>query len=707
MPATRTLPESTHDAIEQTIEKAVDDEPTILWWDDGGYLRSLVKSASTALGCDFHAAEQPLELRAEPVRERTVWYVPQPRHDDTDWFRDVENTGGVIKAHIGTLAARCFENDPQAASLRTAYEDTDERETVAKTLYEGLDGDGGLPTLQRLQTQIVLEGHDDPVQFVLEHRTLPDDRDDLLQLRDLLVSNGVPVEGETDERSIVERTRKWAVAEWLVDEGLDDSLLPDEYRPSGSGTFSVPELQSVLNKTERAGELAAVYLDPEGFWHEVLRTIEEPWGLADCPVDASLEHRLWEEWRGSYRAGEYETCRVRAEQRHTRLEATYGDVPWTAVWRQAIDVAALANELETWDEHGERDIVSLYGDVEDGTWQIDSAVFNLIISGEPETDLPEEHPATATLDGLRESLVEKDYLDYLSELGNLVVEQVEAGSPFVEEQHAHQFFSAEEEFLQSGESVALFIVDALRFDLAHELAASIRGELPRMEVKENTWVGTLPSDTKFGKAALTPGSKFSFGIELREGELIAQRNGRPITNHRRRRLFEDDGWSYIMQDEDDETGWSNDRVVYYWNDIDKTGEGELTNFESLFSDRVEAISRIIREKLGQGAWDRAYVLSDHGFVSLPQRVDINDIHPPDGYERVTRRWVAGVNLDDSSGVRLDESAHLGYLDRDAKINILADPIQRFRNQGLPDARFYHGGILPQEFVLNFITITEE
>jgi len=38
---------------------------------------------------------------------------------------------------------------------------------------------------------------------------------------------------------------------------------------------------------------------------------------------------------------------------------------------------------------------------------------------------------------------------------------------------------------------------------------------------------------------------------------------------------------------------------------------------------------------------------------------------------------------------------------------LADPIQRFRNQGLPDARFYHGGILPQEFVLNFVTITQE
>lgn len=75
---------------------------------------------------------------------------------------------------------------------------------------------------------------------------------------------------------------------------------------------------------------------------------------------------------------------------------------------------------------------------------------------------------------------------------------------------------------------------------------------------------------------------------------------------------------------------------------------------------------------------------------------------------MSRRWIAGTDLNsDAPGVLLDEDAHLGYLDDDAKISILTDPIQRFRNQGIPDARFYHGGALPQEFVLNFVTITQE
>ena len=716
MPATKTIPQCAYDAIESAIDEAVDDDPVILWWDDGGYLQDTIRTVSSQLGCTFQAVDQtPLELRNEAPRERTVWYIPQSRSDDVDWFKDVEYTGGVIEQHIGKLAARCFEDDRlQAATIRTAYEDADDRETVAQTLYKGLDGEGGLPSLQSLQTKIVLDGHDDPVQFILEHgiQNLPEN-DKLEEIRKLLIENGVTaVEGESDPEAIVDRTRRWAVAEWLVDEGLDKSLLPKEYQPEPNTGFGIsrPKLRSLLSKTAQKRELADIYLDPaQRFWHDILRTYDEPWELVDCPVDASLEHRLWDQWTQSFNDGDYETCAQQARQRYDRLESTYGDIPWTQVWEQAIDVATLADELESWEDHGDTDdIVDLYGDVETGTWQIDNAVFNLITSGEPEIGVPDEHPATATLPELRSSLVESQYLEYLTDLGDLVVDQVEDGAPFVNKRHAHQFFAEEQEHLQSGQSVALFIVDALRFDLTHELAESIRHELPQLEVDESPWVGTLPSDTEFGKAALTPGSKFSFNIELQDGDLVPERNGHKITNHRRQTLLENDGWSYIMQDADDEVGWSNTRVAYYWNDIDSAGEKELTDFESLFSDRIETISQIICEKLDKGEWDRAYILSDHGFVSLPKHVDIDDLHPPATAETVTRRWVAGADLSSTdSGVLLGEKTRLGYLNDDSRISILADPIQRFRNQGLPDARFYHGGILPQEFVLNFVTITQE
>jgi hypothetical protein len=36
MPATKTLPQCAEDAIETAIEEASDDDPVVLWWDDGG-----------------------------------------------------------------------------------------------------------------------------------------------------------------------------------------------------------------------------------------------------------------------------------------------------------------------------------------------------------------------------------------------------------------------------------------------------------------------------------------------------------------------------------------------------------------------------------------------------------------------------------------------------------------------------------------------
>jgi len=51
-------PQCAHDAIESAIDEAADDDPVILWWDDGGYLRDIVEHASTQLCCEFRAAEQ-------------------------------------------------------------------------------------------------------------------------------------------------------------------------------------------------------------------------------------------------------------------------------------------------------------------------------------------------------------------------------------------------------------------------------------------------------------------------------------------------------------------------------------------------------------------------------------------------------------------------------------------------------------------------
>ena len=61
--------------------------------------------------------------------------------------------------------------------------------------------------------------------------------------------------------------------------------------------------------------------------------------------------------------------------------------------------------------------------------------------------------------------------------------------------------------------------------------------------------------------------------------------------------------------------------------------------------------------------------------------------------------------DDGPGVLLtgDQIPELfSYLS--SPVRLLLDPQHRFKKQGIPDSRYYHGGALPQECILSFLKI---
>jgi hypothetical protein len=727
MQATQTLPDAAKETIRREFDRAESNDPIVLWWDDGNYLEDILQQACVDLGVPLKTVKKtPLELRADPIDGEQVWYVPHVKNPPEaegryDWFRDIEHTGSEVEMSIEDLTVRVFGSEQiQAWELRntTRADDPGQREEIARILHDQLVG-GQLPTLEQLRTQIVTGGYTDPVAFVLENGWGDIDVDDstISQMRELLTNEGVDaVVNETIPTDIVAATRRWAVAEWLIHAGADASLFPPEYRPRTTGP--VTELKSVLNNTRAPQRVADRYLREE-VWPEVVDELDGPWTLTDCLVDAALERRLWEEWIASFDAGGYRHCLDRAEERYQELRGSQGyddtyrggygpDNAWTETWEQATEVARLAHRLDTWDERPTDDVVSLYADEDDGTWQIDNAVLNLVVSGEPETDLPNDHPATETLDDLRTQL-QSDYVDYLDDLGDLVTEKIETGAPFVDEDHAYQFFTKESDGLESGQTVALFVIDALRLDLARRLADELReyvatlpADAPEFAVEESVWLGTLPSETEFGKAALTPGEVQMFDVSLVDGELLPLRNNREVTTNRRNSLLDGDGWT-VTREED--VGWQSTRVAYFKNDLDNMGEKELSDLEAMLAQRVDSLAEFIGTKIEQGEWDQAYVLTDHGFVLLPHDVTPEKISRPTEASDSGRRWIAGEGVDeDSPGVLLDASTRLGYLD--ANVSAFASPLKRFSKQGVGDARFYHGGLLPQEFVLDFISITK-
>lgn len=708
MQARKSLYEKAKEEIKQRINSSKSPNPRVVWWDDGGYLRNVIEAASEFIESEFIESDSSiLSLREKTLEhpdEIQVWYIPESK-DGRDWFRDVKETGGEIEMSIEDLTASLYEDvQPWDIYEPSSDENERDRDKMAKVLLEELkSSQRGLPIFSELRSQLITNGHGNPLEYILKSGwdQINQDSETVEQVRQHLQENRVhSITSDDDPEEIENKLKKWAVGQWLVEEGLGRSKLPEDYQINEVNRFQRNHLASVI-KNNKGSNLDEVYL--ESYWTEVIDELDDPWKLVGCPVDSSLEHRLWNEWINLFNDEEHGTCQEYAEKRAKGFSEAYGEgSKWSKLWSQAHYLASLAEDFNTWEEKTDSDdVIEIYADEEDGTWRIDRSVRHLIVSGKPETDLPNDHPATETLPEERRELVRNEYLDYLEGLAEKTITSFDIGSVFDDKKHAYQFWRDNKENLATGESVCIFYIDALRLDLARELAENLRDQ--DFEVRESVRAGTLPSSTEFGMGALTPGDAYLYKITLDNGDLEPKRSGRTVNTNRRERLLENEGWGITKEEHD---GWENVQVAYFDKQIDDIGEVGLTAIEEKVATQIENLTALIKNKMDQGDWDKIYIVTDHGFVLLPENMPMETITPPDEVEEVDRRYVAGHNLDDEGDKILVDETTPGLEYMNAEIKLLVQPLHRYRKQGISDERYYHGGALPQEFVLDFLEVQE-
>ncbi|WP_142860732.1 PglZ domain-containing protein [Salinigranum halophilum] len=132
---------------------------------------------------------------------------------------------------------------------------------------------------------------------------------------------------------------------------------------------------------------------------------------------------------------------------------------------------------------------------------------------------------------------------------------------------AHKWWADHENKFDDLGRVTIFLIDALPFDLAQRLVEQLGEEL---EVKQETRMATLPSETKFGMVALTPGRSFRFAVTMDDDRLTLLRGERSLSNNSRRvRLYKEGGWE--VPDNPGE-GWEHSRIVYYDKETDYVWE---------------------------------------------------------------------------------------------------------------------------------------
>lgn len=697
-----TLTEQAANKIEAAFPGSHTATARVVWWDGGGYLEDVVRSAAEELGVGFRAAAgYPLELRIGAVAEEReadrplVWYVGEAK-EDRDWFRDIRETGGEITCSIEDLTAELYDVNPWDI-FDVERHDAGARAEAARIIKDRF-APHSIPQYDDLKEEIITRGGGQLLDHLLRDGwpEISQDRETVDDVRNRLRANhDIPVPADADPDRITAVVRRWAVAQALIDSGVDPGRFD-----AGFGAAGYSPLTDLL-RIRGARASADQYLG-ERFWSDVVGELDDVWAYADCPVDGALDVALWEAWYEAYDAGELETCIGRARSRQEALSVYPEKTGWVGLWNQAEHLARLQQYFAEWDDRSPNaNPFDIYADADEGSWRIDNEVLQLQLTGTPEEDLPSTHPAADVLPELRDGLLTSRYRGYLETLAESVEATMQVGTPLMDKAPAYEWWSDhEDDFAELG-TVAIFLIDALRFDLAQRLAERLSDEF---EVKQETRMATLPTETKFGMAALTPGRSFRFELGMDGDTLTVSQGGRPLSNKTQRvGFYEDEGWEVP---ESPDMGWEHHRIAYYEKEIDDVGEGEIGDIGRHFGDYIEDLAETIRQKLTDESWDRIYVVTDHGFVLLPEGTTMESISVDTPGTEIKYRRVAGDELGDTgAGVHLPpNTAGLDYLD--TNLQMLVDPRQHFSKQGYSDSRYYHGGLLPQECMLSFLEIQQ-
>ena len=260
--------------------------------------------------------------------------------------------------------------------------------------------------------------------------------------------------------------------------------------------------------------------------------------------------------------------------------------------------------------------------------------------------------------------------------------------------------------------VVVIISDALRYEVATELKEQLALKL-RGETVLTNLLATLPSQTRWGMAALLPGQTLAWDAA---GERVL-RDGRPTGGSEvRAALLARAGFAsavlkldnlLVMSVEQGRAELEGKRVVYVYHDaIDARGDKPASERDVLgaCAEAIEELMRGVKRIANSLNTSIILVTSDHGFLYQRdpiENADKLDVSQKGAGVTVERRSVLGQNLTPGPGtlrVNLER-----YQPMDQPISALFPRGSlRFRTSG-GGAQYVHGGASLQEMVVPLLT----
>jgi hypothetical protein len=166
---------------------------------------------------------------------------------------------------------------------------------------------------------------------------------------------------------------------------------------------------------------------------------------------------------------------------------------------------------------------------------------------------------------------------------------------------------------------AVVIVDALRYDCAHEVAGLLRD----CEVSIEPLQAVLPTVTPVGMTALLPLSQARLSVELKGNSIHPLVDGQDMAVRENRRAFLQAFGADCQDIAEVESRsrapahLSNLLVVMGHDDLDTMGHGDAAGLARHLSVEMQRIARLVR-KLHAWGYPEVHVITDHGFVVLEE-----------------------------------------------------------------------------------------
>jgi uncharacterized protein (TIGR02687 family) len=318
-----------------------------------------------------------------------------------------------------------------------------------------------------------------------------------------------------------------------------------------------------------------------------------------------------------------------------------------------------------------------------------------------------ELPSTILLDNLHLALNNRyeEHTDKLNREWLKCLNQFDFDYSKIPVSKQYDFFKNEIEPLN--QKVVVFISDALRYEVAHELLSELHGDV-KNTAKIKFMMASIPSKTNIGMAQLLPTGDLVYNNgEITNSSISTE--GLPNRNIILQKVKSDSlavQFSEITSNSQEKNREIfKNAVVYIYHDIiDSTGDkraSERRTFD-VVPEAIDEIKRLVKSLHATFNVSKVIITADHGFLYNDREIedkDLETISDPNPMTSHNRYFITSSKSQQSLGYSIPLSKTTAF--NDNVFVTIPHSVNRYRKQGVGH-QFVHGGGSLQEVVVPVI-----